>query len=87
MGDLLIDEHLLPSSQAGNPTSHAIELHQPKYRMLSNAPQQMSMDDSASRGYVSLRLYDRITGVDLGPLPLPVCGLGGRNLLEAREVG
>jgi hypothetical protein len=45
------------------------------------------MDDPESQGY----LFDNATmtescGVELGPLPLPVSGLAGRNQIEVREV-
>jgi hypothetical protein len=51
------------------------------------ALQQMLMDAFMMRGYL---FHDagvtESSGVELGPLPLLVPGLGGRNQFEVREV-
>jgi hypothetical protein len=58
-----------------------------KYRTYLNAPQQMSMDEVAARGYFLITpLQWESFGVELGPLPLLGLGLGGRNHLEVCEI-
>ncbi len=77
----------LRGSMAGNRIIAVIVPHFEKYQWLGARCSKGPMDDEVRRGYPfhNARVTESLA-VELGPLPLLVLGLRGRNQIEAREV-